>query len=123
MITYEKARIRVARGAAWLDEHRPDWWRTDINLEILNLRNGDNCIIGQVFKEPYHHGAVFGKPRGFNVNLEHTDFNVDHGFFAYGNNLEDYSILQECWVDLICGRLNEPPVVQWTHREAVDVPS
>ncbi|HTJ69231.1 MAG TPA: hypothetical protein VL551_16965 [Actinospica sp.] len=42
---------RVAAGAAFLDEHDPDWWRADveraIDLEKLNLSHGDACVLGQ----------------------------------------------------------------------------
>ena len=42
---------RVAAGAAFLDEHDPDWWRADveraIDLETLNLESSNNCILGQ----------------------------------------------------------------------------
>jgi hypothetical protein len=42
---------RVAAGAAFLDEHDPEWWRPDveraIDLEQLELSNGGDCILGQ----------------------------------------------------------------------------
>lgn len=42
---------RVAAGAAFLDEHDLDWWRADveraINVDRLNLRRGDMCVLGQ----------------------------------------------------------------------------
>ena len=42
---------RVAAGAAYLDEHDPDWWRADveraIDLATLNLSHGDACVLGQ----------------------------------------------------------------------------
>jgi hypothetical protein len=42
---------RVARGAEFLDEHDPDWWRADvpnaIDLGTLDLSNGDECVLGQ----------------------------------------------------------------------------
>lgn len=41
----------VAKGAAFLDEHDPDWWRADvdraIDLEDLYLGSGRRCILGQ----------------------------------------------------------------------------
>ena len=41
----------VAAGAAFLDEHDPDWWRADveraINLDRLALANATHCILGQ----------------------------------------------------------------------------
>lgn len=42
---------RVAAGAAFLDEHDPDWWREDveraIDLDKLDLGESDRCILGQ----------------------------------------------------------------------------
>jgi len=42
---------RVAAGAVFLDEHDPEWWRADveraIDLDRLNLGEGDSCILGQ----------------------------------------------------------------------------
>lgn len=42
---------RVAAGAAFLDEHDPQWWRPDveraINLDALDLAESDRCVLGQ----------------------------------------------------------------------------
>jgi hypothetical protein len=42
---------RVAAGAAFLDEHDPEWWRPDvdraIDLERLDLGDASVCILGQ----------------------------------------------------------------------------
>jgi hypothetical protein len=42
---------RVAAGAAFLDEHDPDWWRADveraIDLGTLAMWRGDCCVLGQ----------------------------------------------------------------------------
>jgi hypothetical protein len=42
---------RVAAGAAFLDEHDPEWWRADvdraIDLDRLRLHLGDSCVLGQ----------------------------------------------------------------------------
>jgi hypothetical protein len=42
---------RVAAGAAFLDEHDPDWWRADveraIDLDTLALADPASCILGQ----------------------------------------------------------------------------
>jgi cytochrome P450 len=45
----------VARGAAFLDEKDPDWWRADvdraINLKKLDLNNACQCVLGQRYGE------------------------------------------------------------------------
>jgi hypothetical protein len=42
---------RVAAGAAFLDEHDPEWWRADveraIDLETLDIRSDNLCLLGQ----------------------------------------------------------------------------
>jgi hypothetical protein len=42
---------RVAAGAAFLDEHDPEWWLADveraIDLEVLDLTRTDECVLGQ----------------------------------------------------------------------------
>jgi hypothetical protein len=42
---------RVAKGAQFLDEHDPDWWKPGveraIDLEALDLGHGGMCILGQ----------------------------------------------------------------------------
>jgi hypothetical protein len=42
---------RVAAGAAFLDEHDPEWWRADvgnaIDLDTLSLESTQRCILGQ----------------------------------------------------------------------------
>jgi hypothetical protein len=43
------ARVRAKRGARWLDENFPGWEKR-INLNTLELANGEQCICGQVFK-------------------------------------------------------------------------
>lgn len=42
---------RVAAGAAFLDQHDPDWWRADveraISLDKLDLADTEDCVLGQ----------------------------------------------------------------------------
>ena len=42
---------RVAAGAAFLDEHDPDWWKPDtgraINVKQLDLAEPEQCVLGQ----------------------------------------------------------------------------
>jgi len=42
---------RVAAGAAFLDEHDPDWWKR-IDLASLNLRSTCHCVLGQLYPDP-----------------------------------------------------------------------
>lgn len=40
--------VRVARGAAWLDEKYPGWW-AKIDLSTLDLSRCTQCVLGQVY--------------------------------------------------------------------------
>lgn len=46
----EPADVRVARGAALLDEKRPGWFN-EIDLDDLMLASGRQCVLGQLFPE------------------------------------------------------------------------
>ena len=41
---------RVVRGTRWLDHVRPGW-RDSLELGTLDLSNGGQCVLGQVFSE------------------------------------------------------------------------
>ena len=61
---------RVARGAAYLDKVHPTWV-DEVNLDILDLASGCNCVLGQIVS------ATNGDPEGGYYNVaEHcpTDF-------------------------------------------------
>lgn len=40
---------RVRRGAAYLDEHGPDQWRDHIDLDRLDIGDGCDCVLGQLY--------------------------------------------------------------------------
>ena len=44
--TAEMAHAAARKGAAWLDKRCPNWIN-EIDLEILNLRSPDVCVLGQ----------------------------------------------------------------------------
>ena len=47
-ITLTYARERAARGAAYLDQVMPGWYRR-INADQLDMGNGLTCILGQLY--------------------------------------------------------------------------
>ena len=47
-MTADEARIRVAKGATWLDRKRLGWAK-QINTGQLNLEGSCLCILGQIF--------------------------------------------------------------------------
>lgn len=63
----------VARGAALLDEKKPDWWRPEnVNLDILNQADARRCVLGQNYGY-YDQGlaALFGGERGFTISAQY----------------------------------------------------
>lgn len=42
-----EAENRVAAGAAFMDEYFPDW-EDDIDINQLDIRNGCDCVLGQI---------------------------------------------------------------------------
>jgi hypothetical protein len=71
---------RVAAGAAFLDEHDPEWWR-EIDLDALDLSETDRCVLGQ--RCPL---AVLAAYLGHSVEwLDSTD--RSHGYDAYLRHL------------------------------------
>jgi hypothetical protein len=76
---------RVAAGAAFLDEHDPDWWRADveraIDLETLSLASSRTCVLGQ--RCPLETLAVYNsKPAD---ELDEDD--NDERYYAFGHAL------------------------------------
>jgi len=46
LVSWEAARQRAARGAAYLDTIEPGWYR-HIDLKRLELSDGAACVLGQ----------------------------------------------------------------------------
>jgi hypothetical protein len=78
---------RVVRGTRWLDHVRPGW-RDSLELATLDLSNGGQCVLGQVFAEEAaaHAGRKgCGYTYVLNVLLTHEwldcpDWPSAHGF-------------------------------------------
>jgi len=63
MTTYEEKRTeieveldkvildRVKRGLKWLEETHGPGWEDKIDMETLDLQNGDKCVLGQLYSE------------------------------------------------------------------------
>lgn len=98
---------RVALGAAFLDEHDPQWWRADveraIDLDRLDLALEDVCILGQrcpvEADDPYiKFGAMLS---GLWNSWEVDRWAVRFGFQAGGL---DYDDLTAGWRKVITER-------------------
>jgi hypothetical protein len=67
---------RVVRGTQWLDHVRPGW-RDSLELGTLDLSNGGQCVLGQVFSEEAaaHAGRrMCGYTYVLTVLLSHADW-------------------------------------------------
>lgn len=71
---------RVAAGAAFLDEHDPEWWR-EIDLDKLNLASSEVCVLGQ--RCPLEVLADFER---VSVGELTEDDDIDR-YYAYGEAL------------------------------------
>jgi hypothetical protein len=99
---------RVAKGALFLDEREPNWWRV-IDLDALDMEEGCDCVLGQLHPrnpdEKLHYlGALrqFELPRG-----PDSDEDAALGFFTEDHR--EWPLLTEAWRDLIeARRAGEP---------------
>lgn len=99
-ITATNARERVRRGAAYLDQIDPEWYR-QINPETLELDDGRHCVLGQL------HGEFrLGLSRAHLLNLSSAPraslSPVAYGFKCVEGVSEewqskDYRLLAEAW--------------------------
>jgi hypothetical protein len=53
---------QIERGIAVLDQHGPKDWRDQINVDKLNMLDGDYCVIGQLFPDARETGYAVGAP-------------------------------------------------------------
>jgi len=82
---------RVNRGIALMDQKYPHWWRV-LDLETLDLRSTENCVLGQVAGD-YRDGLVtlFGSWE----NSFAYQSAIDHGFDA--TSWPDTDHVQALW--------------------------
>jgi hypothetical protein len=107
---------RVAAGAAFLDEHDPQWWRADveraINLDELELRDGTLCVLGQRCpvewskdREPFVTMAehLSGLKGGYTVDNWGRQFGFTVS--AHPDDIDDeWDALTGAWKRVITGR-------------------
>lgn len=113
--TAEMAHEAVARGAAWLDEKCPQWV-SHIDLEELDLQNGDHCVLGQTAtclvgkaRDPNVSGyARVTRRRGVDPNgpwVAERGFQVPWLWMDYAKETVAYEMLTIAWKELIRERL------------------
>lgn len=114
-ITPEKVRERVARGAAYLDDIDPEWYRR-VDAETLELDDGRHCVLGQL------HGEFrLGLGRSHLISLSSAP-RASLSPTAYGFKCvegvpdawqrRDYALLDEAWMEAVRRRQMEDPTME-----------
>lgn len=100
---------RVARGAAWLDEHEPGWERR-IDLALLALKDSCRCVLGQVFVDDAASWSWYED--GFDYAVTHMTIDAVSAGFDIRKGLTKaeqarlYAELDEVWISLIKERFD-----------------
>lgn len=116
---------RVAAGAAWLDEHVPDW-ADRVSLPEFEMESRCDCVLGQVFAtvEGDSHTRHAENDLGFDRVVDGWSLDVDgsqtHGevlsrsasqALAFdappGHGLDEYDLMQMEWTEFIAARQTE----------------
>lgn len=107
MISMDDVRIRVARGAQYLDQVQPDWWRR-IDVGTLALNSCSVCVVGQLFGSYYW-------------TAEHDLDGIAFGFSKCANDGGDrvWACLKDAWIEVIADRHSLAPFVVLAHGEEV----
>jgi hypothetical protein len=105
---------RVARGATWLDEKLPDWWKTlDVDPGMFDMSVGCTCVIGQLYPTVEDFDEDDTDESAFNIAVETAWLDLDwtiavsHGFYAgqpFANWEAEYAALTAEWVRVITER-------------------
>lgn len=114
-ITPEKARERVQRGAAFLDNADPEWYRR-VDPETLALSDGHHCVLGQI------HGEFrLGLGRSHLISLSSAPraslSPVAYGFKCVDGvsddwQKRDYDLLDEAWKEAVQNRQADDPTME-----------
>lgn len=92
---------RVAAGAELLDELYPEWEK-QIDLDLIDMADGDRCIVGQLFGD--YEGGLH------DLGLGGDTEGADHGFYLPAPadwRDERWEALGEMWITEIRNRTGE----------------
>lgn len=114
-VTPSKVRERVQRGASYLDDVDPEWYR-HVNSETLELDDGQHCVLGQL------HGEFrLGLGRSHLINVSSAPraslSPVSYGFKCVEDVPEewqayDYELLNEAWTEAVRARQEADPAME-----------
>lgn len=126
-ITAEKARERVDRGATYLDEVDPEWYRR-VDSDTLELGDGQHCILGQLHGEfrlglgRSHLITMSSAPRA-SLSPVHYGFKCVEGVSDEWQ-ARDYDLLNAAWKDAVQRRQDADPTMDMDASPSGDsVPS
>jgi hypothetical protein len=98
---------RVARGAALLDAQVPNW-RDRIDVDRLNMRSGEDCVLGQLYLSEYgaHDWSAGLRALGLTVtDRPDEDFDdigrdpignaASYGFAVFDDEFETYGAVND----------------------------
>lgn len=98
-ITDPTIRERIEKGAAWLDEVKPEW-RSLIDTEALRMYSGDSCVLGQVF-------ATDATEAGISNGYSYAYHEANEASYRWATGLgfesggEDYFTLRAAWLGFL----------------------
>lgn len=114
---------RVAKGAAFLDEHDPGWWRADvpdaISLADLDLGDTSRCVLGQrcpleLLRDYlpavrpgvryFAYAAHLRRQAAVGGGGSPEAWGIAMGFVATGDLDREWSALTAAWRTVISGR-------------------
>ncbi len=98
MTPIEVLRERVERGAAFLDEHEPTWWKL-LRENQLDLGHCDECVLGQIY-------GGYGRGLEALLGADDLDWSVDHGFTLLPPD-NRWRALGALWLEAIAQRKNQ----------------
>lgn len=93
---------KVAKGAELLDNERPGW-ADDIDLESLNMAEGNHCILGQLYGDYVDGLYALGFTRGWGSRGH--GFTLHVGWSSASDSMEDWYTLHALWRKEVASRV------------------
>jgi hypothetical protein len=107
VLDQQDARERVARGARFLDQHRPGW-HAEIDTARLRMESCAQCILGQLFGD-FPRALTLTPQRDPEWVREHGFDLAIPEFDSDEHILDGYRRLTEMWIDEIHKRKESAP--------------
>ncbi len=110
----EEVELAVKHGMYWLDENVYNWIEV-INLDMLNLESGTDCVLGQQWGANHeyssdginHYIKFIDEARPHDTFQEKSDWARSQGFLTETDSINSGNRLTRVWKEKIKERLNE----------------